>query len=333
MRRFSYFFTILIFLYASLDQSQACPELGKLATARRPDLDRVALHYQTTGSAADQNLMYAVLRPTIEVMARRLIRRLPPNIEIADLEAEGFGGMLEAATKFDPNKGANFLTYAQSRIRGAMLDFLRDTSEIPRLTLYRAKFLHECLTQFEITNARKPSPEELRKAIIQAVDMKRQDILLKNGRLPPNFESAHDLNKILATWGLKSPVSLENSGQPDSFNFKNTNGENNPRTAAEALSLFQWLVSQLREPVDRDIFRLHFGRGLKQVEVGRILDLSPGRISQRVKLIRERLVQVIWEEYPDMAARMSAGALIVPQKILMGLGLEGYEFELETVRE
>ncbi|PIR23900.1 MAG: hypothetical protein COV44_00365 [Deltaproteobacteria bacterium CG11_big_fil_rev_8_21_14_0_20_45_16] len=341
MGKFSYFLISVICVATYSELSFGCPAFQKLATRDHPTLDRAALEYQSTGTQSSQNIMYGLMWSYIERTAKKLANRLPPNIEIADLETEGFRGMLDAATNFDVTKGAVFATYSQPRILGAMLDFIRDTSEIPRVTLTRKKFLNRCLERYRTTYGRNPSPEELREAVTQAVEAKRQ-AALKKGKLPANFESIHSIDKILDTLTVKNNSSLDRSiDRPEFEKSKDdlvidtlsSEREGNPRDTTEALSLFKWLERKLIDPVDRDIFRLYFGRALNYREAGAILDLTESRISQRVKLIRERLVQAIWREFPDVASRLNSQASVVSRNILLGGGLEDLEFELETTPE
>ncbi len=64
--------------------------------------------------------------PMIKHIAHRVAVRLPPNVEICDLVNAGVIGLLDAVEKFEPERGVKFKTYAELRIRGAMLDSLRE---------------------------------------------------------------------------------------------------------------------------------------------------------------------------------------------------------------
>src|SRR5262245_65056886 len=65
----------------------------------------------------------------------RLLTELPPGLDSENLEAAGMLGLVEAARHFDPNRGVDFRTYAQSRIRGAVLDELRRNCPLPQRVL------------------------------------------------------------------------------------------------------------------------------------------------------------------------------------------------------
>jgi len=74
----------------------------------------------------------------VEIIAVRHKSVLPESIEIDDLINDGFFGLADAVTKFDPSQGNKFETYASSRIRGEIMDRLRDYDPVSRY--YRGKF-------------------------------------------------------------------------------------------------------------------------------------------------------------------------------------------------
>src|SRR5215831_17776755 len=68
----------------------------------------------------------------VEKVARRLARRLPSHIELGDLISAGAVGLIEAAERFDPERCSRFQSFAEVRIRGAMLDDLRARDTLSR---------------------------------------------------------------------------------------------------------------------------------------------------------------------------------------------------------
>src|SRR5207237_9673793 len=70
--------------------------------------------------------------PLVRRVVQRLAARKPPHIELDDLVSWGIVGLLDAIGKYDPRKEASFSTYAQFRIRGAILDHLRSLDWGPR---------------------------------------------------------------------------------------------------------------------------------------------------------------------------------------------------------
>ncbi len=68
----------------------------------------------------------------VRVIARRIASSLPQSVDPEDLVSVGFMGLMNAADRFDASKGAKFSTYAEFRIRGAILDELRNQDWIPK---------------------------------------------------------------------------------------------------------------------------------------------------------------------------------------------------------
>ncbi len=79
--------------------------------------------------------------PHIKCIAQQLSARLPANVEVGDLVSEGVLGLMDALEKFDRSRGVRFKTYAESRVRGAMLDSLRDLDWVPRSVRRKSKNL------------------------------------------------------------------------------------------------------------------------------------------------------------------------------------------------
>src|SRR5512135_1778141 len=77
--------------------------------------------------------------PLVRRVVQRLAVRKPPHIELDDLVSWGVVGLLDAMTKYDPKKEALFSTYAQFRIRGAILDHLRSLDWVPRSVRQKAQ--------------------------------------------------------------------------------------------------------------------------------------------------------------------------------------------------
>jgi len=99
--------------------------------------------------------------PLIKYIAHRLAMRLPPHISAEDLISAGLMGLLDALTKFDPNKNVAFKTYAEFRIRGAMLDELRSLDWVPRSVRQKAAHLERTLLSLEKKMGRPAEDEEI----------------------------------------------------------------------------------------------------------------------------------------------------------------------------
>lgn len=87
----------------------------------------------------------------VKFIAERLATKLPPSVDIDDLMGAGMLGLLDAVEKYDPAKGVMFKTYAEMRVRGAMLDSLRDLDWAPRSMRRRAREVEAAYQESERT--------------------------------------------------------------------------------------------------------------------------------------------------------------------------------------
>ena len=92
-----------------------------------------------------QEQMVLQYAPLIKYIASRLALRLPSHISMEDLISSGIIGLIDAVQKFDPSKNINFKTYAEFRIKGAMLDELRSLDWIPRSVRKKTHLIEERL--------------------------------------------------------------------------------------------------------------------------------------------------------------------------------------------
>ncbi|MGH8268617.1 MAG: RNA polymerase sigma factor FliA, partial [Steroidobacteraceae bacterium] len=85
----------------------------------------------------------------VKRIAYHLVGRLPPSVEVDDLMQAGMLGLLEAASNYEPNRGASFETYAGIRIRGSMIDALRKLDWAPRSVHRKARAVAAVVQEIE----------------------------------------------------------------------------------------------------------------------------------------------------------------------------------------
>lgn len=116
--------------------------------------------YRATHSATARDVLVQRYVHLVRYMAGRLSRTLPPTIEIEDLVSTGVIGFLAALDGYDPTQGTEFSAYALTRIRGAMVDFIRELDPLGRVTRRRLREMERTLTALEQELAREPSDAE-----------------------------------------------------------------------------------------------------------------------------------------------------------------------------
>lgn len=99
--------------------------------------------------------------PIVRFLARRIHERLPQHVEMEDLVSAGVLGLMDAFTKFDPRKKVQFRSYAQFRIRGAILDSLRTLDWSPRDLRRKGRAVEEAISSLTGRLGRAPAEPEI----------------------------------------------------------------------------------------------------------------------------------------------------------------------------
>ena len=99
--------------------------------------------------------------PIVRFLARRIHERLPQHVDVEDLVSAGVVGLMDAFTKFDPGKKVQFRSYAQFRIRGAILDSLRTLDWSPRELRRKGRAMEEAICSVTARLGRPPSEVEV----------------------------------------------------------------------------------------------------------------------------------------------------------------------------
>lgn len=99
--------------------------------------------------------------PQIKYIAQRIYTKLPSHVELNDLISAGVLGLLDAIEKFDPNRGVKFKTYAELRIKGAILDSLRNLDWAPRSLRKKSKDLERVYRDLEQRLGRPATDKEV----------------------------------------------------------------------------------------------------------------------------------------------------------------------------
>src|SRR5512134_873653 len=120
--------------------------------------------------------------PLVRRVVQRLAARKPPHIELDDLISWGIVGLLDAMEKYDPRKEALFSTYAQFRIRGAILDHLRSLDWVPRSVRQKAARIERSSHELEGRLGRPPTEEEIARELELSL-AQYQELLGKVGEM------------------------------------------------------------------------------------------------------------------------------------------------------
>src|SRR5262247_2248018 len=109
----------------------------------------------------DKERLILEYAPTIKYIAQRIAARLPPHIGLDDLINAGVIGLIDSIAKYDPSRDNTFKTYAEFRIRGAMLDELRSLDWVPRSVRQKERAIEHAYETLERTLGRSGRDEEV----------------------------------------------------------------------------------------------------------------------------------------------------------------------------
>ena len=109
----------------------------------------------------DPNELVTQELPQVYYIAARIRERLPKQIDMEDLVSAGVIGLLEASRKFDSSKNVEFPIFARFRIRGAILDSLRELDWGSRSIRKKGREVTECITDLRKSLGREPTESEI----------------------------------------------------------------------------------------------------------------------------------------------------------------------------
>ena len=224
--------------------------------------------------------------PLVKQIANRLGARLPDNLQRDDLIQAGMIGLLDAIEKYDPAREAQFRTYAEFRIRGAMLDDLRATDWIPRSVRENADKITSAVKGLQSELGRQPEEKEIAERLGVSLDQ-YHDLLLKSRTAP-----------LLAIEDLRHSTDGEESG--NIFDILEDTSCNDPLEALGLQDLQERLANGIRNLPEREqmVLSLYYDEELNLKEIGAVLNITESRASQ----IRTQAILRLRNEIKDNAS-------------------------------
>ena len=120
--------------------------------------------------AAQREALILEHTPLIRYVAGRIAMRLPSHVPLEDLYSAGVLGLIDAVDKYDPRQNVKFKTYAEFRIRGAILDELRAMDWVPRSVRRKSTQLEEVYQQLQRQLGREPADDEVAEELGVSLD-------------------------------------------------------------------------------------------------------------------------------------------------------------------
>lgn len=230
-----------------------------------------------------QEQMVLQCAPLIKYIAGRMAIRLPSHISMDDLISSGIIGLIDAIHKFDPNKGIEFKTYAEFRIKGAILDELRSLDWIPRSVRKKQHTLKQAYAKLEKILGRPAEPEEIAEYL--GIEMKE-------------FHEMLDIVKPLSSLDIEESWRLSPDDKSDRTG---TSDQNKGECPIQALDIFQrqGIVAQCIKELFYGMqlmLSLYYYEELTMSEIAFLAGCTESRVSQLI-------TEVLREIGPEMATR------------------------------
>lgn len=215
--------------------------------------------------------------PLVKVIAVRVHESLPVHVELDDLVHAGILGLFDAATKYDPEKQVAFSSYAKHRIKGAILDSLRQLDWASRDLRRRHKQVEQVTRDLCTELQRQPTEEELAAKLGVEVARWRQMALdLRNVGLVSASSRAQENEDLPAP---DFPCKVES--QPDSMCARE-----------EMKDKLEVAMAVLPERYKRVVV-LYYTNELTMKEIGGMLGINESRVSQIHKSALEKMAVVL----------------------------------------
>lgn len=115
----------------------------------------------TASGTLDRDQLAKHYAPLVKRIAYHLMAKLPASVQVEDIIQNGMLGLLDAMSRYEEGLGAQFETYAVQRIRGAMLDGLRENDWLPRSLRRDMRRIETAITTLEQAKGRQPTEGEL----------------------------------------------------------------------------------------------------------------------------------------------------------------------------
>ncbi len=202
----------------------------------------------------------------VDFVVQRMRPRIPLFVSIEELRSAAMYGLMDAANRFDPGKGVLFKTYAETRIRGAIMDEVRKMDWFSRSMREKHNRMIKEIKKLEEHLEREPTDEEVAAAMNMEVEVYRKNL----------DEIGH-----LGVVSLNELLGPSSNGQTF-LDQLSDNGRKNPDEALQRRELVRELAEQLEKlsQKERLVLTLFYYEEFTQKEIAGILGLSEGRISQ-----------------------------------------------------
>jgi RNA polymerase sigma factor for flagellar operon FliA len=246
------------------------------------ELEAAWARFKDTATQADRDELIVYYAPLVKYVAGRIAAGLPQTVDQSDLVSYGMFGLIDAITKFDPERGFKFETYAISRIKGAVLDELRAIDWVPRSVRSKAKSVERAMAKLESKLHRAPTDDEI------AIE------------LEISSDQLNGIYKQISSLGVVALDEMLSFNGTESLTFGDTLADRRegPVSTYERVETRQLLADAINRMNEREkiVLTLYYYENLTLAEIGKVLGVTESRVCQihtkAVLQLRSRLSNV-----------------------------------------
>lgn len=220
----------------------------------------------TAKGQLDRNALIRQYQPLVRKLAHHMMAKLPANVQVDDLIQVGLIGLSEALTRFEAAQGVQFETFATQRIRGAMLDELRENDWASRGTRKSQKDIEAAIRRLEHRLGHSP----LKSEIAAELNMPLSD-----------YQSL--LAKVKGTQLVYLEDMTRNSDDEDSFLDRHMGDtEADPLNMLRNQRIREALVAAIKNLPEREqfIMSMYYEQDMNLKEIAAVLEVTESRICQ-----------------------------------------------------
>jgi RNA polymerase sigma factor for flagellar operon FliA len=242
-------------------------------------------------TAVERDALIHETLPLIKHIAHRVAAKLPSNVELRDLINAGVLGLLDALDKFEPERNVKFKTYAEVRIRGAILDSLRNLDWAPRSLRKKSKDLERIYAELTQKLGRPATDEEVSEAMGEDLD---------------DFHALVDQLHGL-TVGSFETLNPDEDGE-SYLNYYADESGGDPYTRFETAELTAVLANAIDDLPEKErlVLSLYYYEEFTMKEIGSLLGVNESRVSQLHTKAMLRLRGKLAKSLPDMQTAKAA---------------------------
>jgi RNA polymerase sigma factor for flagellar operon FliA len=228
---------------------------------------KVATRYARQALAPeDREALILENLPQVHLIARRIHDRLPESVSLEDLVSTGIVGLISAIDRFDSALNVKLKTYAEYKIRGAILDSLRGLDWAPRQQRKRAKQIDAAISRAEQHLHHTPSEEEIAAELNLTIEEYHEWLVEVRGLNLGSLESA----------------TPDEDGQRDLLRFISGDEDEWPSMLLERSELQRLLAEAISKmpDIEKNVLSMYYYEELTLREISKVVGLHESRISQ-----------------------------------------------------